>query len=327
MPFRRLPSTDNQRLQAIEAAAAKAASVDPGNLAFSSESKISLDALLPQFRSELQERGNALGDQVAATGALTAQQNKLRMFASHFLQTLNLAIERQVLLPSDRPFYQLTASNATLPKMVREADLLMWTQRIIDGEAARVAAGGTPIPFPTADEVAAERAAYISLQADQSAKKDALDSEQEDVEAMRDSIDELILDIWDEVEFAFRREAPSSLRANAREYGVFYATRQGEQPDPGQPPAAPSAPTLSAMPGGTVDIAWQAVTEATSYRVEKQVVGVDPEFVELSSGTDLNAQISDLPLGSTLRIRIIAINDNGASEPSDVSEIVVGGTT
>ncbi|MBV9656797.1 MAG: hypothetical protein JO295_01680 [Verrucomicrobia bacterium] len=43
---------------------------------------------------------------------------------------------------------------------------------------------------------------------------------------LRPDMDRLILDIWDEVEFAFRKAgSPASIRRKSREYGVVYDTR------------------------------------------------------------------------------------------------------
>lgn len=125
----------------------------------------------------------------------------------------------------------MDVSQTTLPQLSSDAELTMWADRIVSGEAARTAAGGTALPFPTVAEVDAELTQYKSLRADQSTKKDAYDSEQEDVEALRADVEALIRDIWDEVEFAFRRDDSPSLRRKAREYGVFYATRPGEEPE------------------------------------------------------------------------------------------------
>lgn len=256
MPFRQLPRSDGDRLQALEAAAAKAAAVDPADLAFTAATKTTLDATLPQFRTELQERGTALGAQVEATTALTAQRERLRMWTSHFFQNLNFGVARGVFQAGDRAFFQLPTSQESLPGMSSEADLLMWSQRVVDGETARVAAGGTAIPFPTSTEVGAERATYVTLQADQSTKRDAADSEQEDVEALRDSIDELVADIWDEVEFTFRKDAPPSLRAKAREYGVVYVPRPGEPPEEngGGGPAVQTTPYNTGIVGTDTEV-------------------------------------------------------------------------
>jgi len=232
MPFRQLPQTDSARLQALQAAANKAATVDPAELAFSSESKTLLDTVLPQWKQETEERGQALSAQSEASSAARDQKARLRMWLSHFFQNLNMGIEREVFQASDRAFYQMDVSQTTLPDTTTEADLLMWADRLVVGEAARTGAGGTAIPFPTVAEVEAELTQCRTLCDERSAKKDAFDKEQEDVEAMRDQVDGLIRDIWDEVEFAFRREQPSSLRRKAREYGVYYALRPNEEPEP-----------------------------------------------------------------------------------------------
>jgi len=241
MPMRRLPRTDADRLQALQAAADKAAAVPAAQLAFSAANKALLDTTLPQFRTKMEQRGTALAGQTTATQDEDVQEARTRMWTSHFYQNLNMAIDRGVILASARAFYQLDVSSESLPDMATETDLVLWAGRVVSGEAARVAAGGAALPFPSAAEVNAELTTYNTLRAQQSTKKDVYDDEAADVEALRAPVDALIRDIWDEVEFKFRHETPPSLRAKAREYGVIYESRPGEPPEPGTPPAAPTA--------------------------------------------------------------------------------------
>ncbi len=74
--------------------------------------------------------------------------------------------------------------------------------------------------------------------------KDAYDGEQADVSNLRPAADQLIKDIWDEVEFSLRQLDAPSLRRRAREWGVTYALRPGEpeEPDAGNPTTPPPAP-------------------------------------------------------------------------------------
>lgn len=241
MPFRQLPQTDESRLQALQGAFEKAAVTPAGQLAISAATKTAVDAQYPLFRTELEERGTALAGQTTATQAQAAQAARLRTWTSHFLQNLNMAIERGAIPATARAFYQLDVSQTALPRMSSEADLTLWAGRAVSGEAARVAGGGIPILFPPIAEVAAELAQYQTLHNVQTTKRDTYLAEAADVEALRRPIDDLILDIWDEVEFHFRREPASSLRTKAREYGVYYASRPGETPDPGPitPPPTP----------------------------------------------------------------------------------------
>jgi len=110
--------------------------------------------------------------------------------------------------------------------------------RLIKGEAKRIAAGGMPMTNPDIAEVQTAYNAFIVEHNKQSTAKDKYDSEQEDVEDMRPETDEFILhDLWDEIEFTFRKEEPSSLRRKAREWGVVYVSRPEEEPEEGILPA------------------------------------------------------------------------------------------
>ena len=58
----------------------------------------------------------------------------------------------------------------------------------------------------------------------------------------RAGADELITDIWDEIEFKYRKDEPSAMRRKAREYGVVYVSRPGEPVEEGAQPPAPETP-------------------------------------------------------------------------------------
>lgn len=325
MPFRQLPRTDAERLQALDAAAAKAAVVPAAELAFSAANKTLLDTFLPSFRTELTERGTSLAGQTAATLAEDTQEGRLRMWTSHFFRTFNMAIDRELFPVSARAFYQLDVSQESLPNMATETDLILWAGRAVSGEAARIAAGGSAIPFPPIAEVSAELTLYQTRRAAQSTAKDAFNAESEDVDALRPQADALIRDIWDEVEFKFRHDAPPSLRAKAREYGVYYATRPGEPSEPGTPPAAPTGVTLTVGAGNVVTASWNAVTGATSYQVLKQLVGTDPDFVVVGTATAPTLALGAFAPGATVRVKVRALSGTTAGPESLVAEAIIAG--
>jgi hypothetical protein len=53
-------------------------------------------------------------------------------------------------------------------------------------------------------------------------------------------VDALIKDMWDTIEFNLRSHDAPSLRRRAREWGVYYALRPGETPEP--EPTPPPGP-------------------------------------------------------------------------------------
>ena len=224
MPYRKLPITDATRLNAMQAASDRAEHVAADELAFSLTTKAQLDVLLPRWKTELQERGQALSAQAAAVEAATSQRLRLRMWISHYFQSLFMGVERGVIQASEMAHYQLDISSNVLPKLVSEPQIMLWAERLVAGAAARAAAGGLPVAFPTAAEVELEWEQYKTLRDERNSKQSTYHDEQKDVEALRDQVDALIRDIWDEVEFTYRREQPASLRRKARQYGVYYAT-------------------------------------------------------------------------------------------------------
>lgn len=235
MPYRKAPQSDTARLQALKAALT--ASQQPDSV-LPTELATQLGTFAPQYETEMAEVSAALGAQVESTEQTTASGNQLRMVSRHFFQAFSNAVERGVFDANERSQYQLSPSDETLPNMDSTADAITWAERIVSGEAARVAAGLVAVPFPTAGEVETALNAFQQLRAAQVTALKAYDKELEDVEALRDGADALIRDVWDEVEYRFRKDSPASKRRKARLYGVVYVTRPGEEPDPDTPAEA-----------------------------------------------------------------------------------------
>lgn len=242
MPSRRLPRTDDERNEALKNAKEKADSTDPAELAFGADTLVRLNAFLPDWEKEMGERGEALGKQSTASEEEDEAMAEAHKYMSHFWQVFNLAIERDVYEAGDRGYYQAPVNNSEIPWTLNESQILLWGQRLIDGEAARIAAGGAAMVNPSIDDVIPKYNTYVTAHNAQSGLKDEFDKEQEDVEALRPDADDLILDIWDEVEFTFRKDDPPSKRRKAREYGVVYVSRPGEEPENGEDPI-PVEPT------------------------------------------------------------------------------------
>jgi len=232
MPTINRPRTYAEILQALEAAKAKADVTAPADLAFTAATLTRLTTFLPTYQTEMQQMGSALGAQSAATIVVEAVQPKTQMFISHYFQVFNFGIEREVYQASDRAYYMLDINHAEVPNMRTEQEVAMWGARVVSGDAARVAAGGAAMANPSAAQVAAQLAIFTAAQGDQSTKKDAYDHEQEDVATISEEALDIVDDIWDECEFTFRKDTPSSKRRKCREYGVVYKPRTGETPSP-----------------------------------------------------------------------------------------------
>jgi len=79
--------------------------------------------------------------------------------------------------------------------------------------------------------------------------------------------------------------------------------------------------TAEAQPGGIILVDWEDTTRAASYKVLKQIVGVDPEPVLFTTVDDSDAQITDVPSGATVRLQIVATNAVGDAPASEVVQL------
>lgn len=241
MPFRQLPQTDDERLKALQTSKEKAESTDPAQWAIAAETKTRLDDIYARFSKETGERGEALAAQAPASKKEDTAMDRAEKLMSHFWQVFNLAIDRDKYEEGDRAYYQAPVGSKEIPWGQTEAEIVLWGKRLIDGEAKRIAAGGTAMTNPGIDEVKTAYDAFMVEHNAQSAAKDKHDKEQEDVEDMRPGVDDFVRnDLWAEIEHHFRREEPPSLRRKAREWGVIYRSRPGEEPEEGiLPPETP----------------------------------------------------------------------------------------
>lgn len=242
MPFRRLPDSDNTRTNALQNAWDKAEATDPANWAIDAATKTRIDTALPLWKQEVAERGEALSGQLEASKEEDEAQAFCALTSTHFIQVFNLGITRGVYKESDRAFYGIDGNDSNTPRITTEADTTRWANAIITGDANRITAGGTAMSNPAVSDVVTALENWTIKHSTQSGKKDEYDKEQEDVEGMRPEVDDLIVDIWDEVEFTYRKDDAPSKRRKSREWGVFYATRPGEEPENGEEPPPPVEP-------------------------------------------------------------------------------------
>ena len=239
MPYRQLPSTIIGRINVLESTQQKLSSTPQTQWAVSTETQQQLSLLYPQFRQEIGERQEQFARQTAASASENQQETVLRRYVSHFIQVFNLAVERGTFSPTDRLFYGLDASQSELPKLTTQQELITWAKNLIEGEEKRLAkneegkSSAKAMSNPRINEVENELNKYLELSNAQSAEKQAFDAENKDVLAMLPEIDELIRDIYDEVEFYYRKETPANKRKLAREWGVVYVSRKGEDPEEG----------------------------------------------------------------------------------------------
>lgn len=239
MPYRDLPDSDDSRNIAMQQGigAYKVYVTDQPDetkkiKAITPELHTQLVPIADEFSRKLEDRGHALAGQNRATIEKDEALKVVLTVNQHFIMVLNFDIIRGKFHPSIRADYGLDATQETLPQMTREAEIIDWIKKLINGETHRIANGGAPMLDPALAELQAALTAYTAKHDEQLRKKTVYDTAQEAVEAMRPEVDKMIKKLWNQIEFYFSEDEPSSLRRKARGWGVVYATRPDEEPEP-----------------------------------------------------------------------------------------------
>jgi len=202
------------------------------DLPISNKTKNQVLAFIPGFRQQVSERGTALGLQNTLTTQRSEALEKLHILIADYMEVLNMNIRRKVYPASVRPFFELDINKKSIPKLTNENDIVLWTQRVIEGDQKLVDNGHPAMTSPTVAEVQTAFTEYNTLKIEHETLKTKYDLEQEDVENLRAEADNFRLDICDQVEFYYRADEISSKRRKCRVWGVVYISRPGEPAEP-----------------------------------------------------------------------------------------------
>ncbi|MBP5318760.1 MAG: hypothetical protein J6Y77_05105 [Paludibacteraceae bacterium] len=229
MPYRRLPNTDAARLRALQIAKQQYDLTDGLNMPFNLHIYNGISNFIPNFERAVKEYRLALEGQVAKNQKYQNTVRQARMYISHFIQVLNLACIRKEIQPEKKLLYKLLPDNQAVPDLSTENLLLEWGRNVIDGEAARIQQGGSPIYNPTIGKVRVYydlfKDAYQSKTVAQKNTSRYLDG----IQTMREKADALILELWNQIETHFAPLGVEEMQERSKDYGVVYYLRRYER--------------------------------------------------------------------------------------------------
>jgi len=228
MPYRRLPNTDAARIKALRTALEKGRELPPHKLAFSTKNIVRLHRFMPLFENNLQMYRQTMAAQNKKSRDYYEIAKKSRMYLTHFIRVMNMAIFRGELPPETRAFYGLATDDSTVPPLNSESELLSWGRRIIEGEEFRIRKGGSPITNPTIAVVKVRFEKFIESWTFHNTLAKRTNDYIEKNNILRKEADEIILQIWNEIETNCNN-LPEEIRMNqCEEYGVVYFYRKNE---------------------------------------------------------------------------------------------------
>ena len=130
MPYRRLPTTDKARIRALDAALKIAAKKDKKNLAFSKSRLEELNFIKTNFVNTLKQYEADIKKQAEKNKEYKKVLEKAKLYVSHFIQALYMAVEREEIKEEALEFYGLHDLKGKLPSLSLENEILDWAKKI-----------------------------------------------------------------------------------------------------------------------------------------------------------------------------------------------------
>ncbi len=231
MPYRRLPNTDQARIRALQGAINKANEAEFKEQVLQSRTLYEARNFINQFESLVNQYRQSTNSKITANKEYKHLVNNARMYLSHFVQTLNMAIARGDIQAEARRLYGLPVDSNRVPDMTTDEDILEWGQKIIAGEFARTNNGmsGYRLQNPPITIVSVHFDRFREKQPMQNFRRTSYTRTIDEIADIRVKADALILDIWNQVEEYYRDCKPYDRLCKCQDYGLIYYYRTGEK--------------------------------------------------------------------------------------------------
>ena len=127
-----------------------------------------------------------------------------------------------------RSFYGIEEDNSKLPLLNTESDIIDWGKSLIDGETKRRMNGYSPVTNPTIAVVRVHYDNFMEAYKFQKMLQKNHTRALNNLADLRDEADDIILNVWNEVEETYSKLPEDLKREKAQEYGLVYVYRKNE---------------------------------------------------------------------------------------------------
>jgi hypothetical protein len=228
MPYRRLPNTDASRQKALRVAYQRGKENPPFTLAFSQSTFQKVQSFLPTYEKYITESHFTFANQVKKSKEYQLHLHRSRMYISHFIQVMNMAVQRGELPAASRTYYGIDEHDKRLPNLNTEEAVLKWGEAIIKGEQARIMKGMSPITNPTIAVVKVRFENFVDAYHSQKTMKKSTSRYVTEMANLRITADEIITKVWDEIEESYKDLPEDLRREKCMDYGLVYVYRKNE---------------------------------------------------------------------------------------------------
>ncbi len=228
MPYRRLPNTDVARIKALKVAYKKGKELPPFKLAFSRSTYAKIELFINSFEKAMINYKAAYNIQIEKNKDYVILMKKAKLYLSHFIQVVNMAITRGELPEKTRTLYGMDIDEQKVPSLNTEKEMIDWGKKIIEGEAKRIMSGQQPITNPSVAVVKVRFENFVESYNHQKILQQNTTRMLNELDALRAKADDIILNIWNEVEASYKDLPDDLKREKSTDYGLVYVYRKNE---------------------------------------------------------------------------------------------------
>ena len=230
MPYRRLPKTDASRLKALKTLLDNDSLYTVNGRFIDWKTMNAVQPAYNQLKTAVDQYALQLQVQTRRAPYVEKPQRKAMMYVGHFIQVLLMAVERGEIRKTQLKLYGLEETATALPANLKSVEgLLDWGPKIIEGEKKRLLQGGRAIYNPTIGMVSTHFHILNDAYQKQLRYKKKTQMALEKVQELRPKVDEIILELWNQIEAHFQNEPPEVRFEQCRKCGVIYYYRRNEE--------------------------------------------------------------------------------------------------
>jgi hypothetical protein len=197
-------------------------------LVVSYQTQHEVKTLLQKFEQAMGLYKQTFDNQVSSNKDFQQVFRNARLYVSHFIQVLNLSVQRNEIKREHKKLYHLDPDDFSVPEMVTAEAVLEWGKNIIEGEAQRMKTGGVPLYNPAIAKVQVHYDIFKEFRDNQVFLQQNTARYAEHVNKLRQPVDELLVEVWNQIEGFFNQLPPFKRMESCKQFGVIYYYRKGE---------------------------------------------------------------------------------------------------
>ena len=217
---RQKPNSNVKRNSALTIALAEHTRLGTASY-LSADTKTKLTTNQPIYKAAFDDVFSKSNVDFNNSALLEIAAGKLRRGGARFIKVFVLAVDDEEFPVANLQLYHLD-SNGNVPPMITYDQIQEVAANLISGEAARVAAGGTPMSMPAISKIITLNNTFLAARAAKNASESALTTAQATLNGLNAAADDTILFVWNEVESHFSNLAHPALRVQGRLWGIVY---------------------------------------------------------------------------------------------------------